>query len=93
VSRACPDGRCATCGDIAERATILGLTGADAEVAFEDGERGTVAVDLTPGVGPGDVVLVHQGVAIGVARDGMTGGAATDVTAAATATTNGKADA
>lgn len=61
--------RCATCGDVADRARIVAIDGADATVDFEDGERATVAVDLVPGIAPGDVVLVHQGVAIGVHRE------------------------
>ena len=63
------DERCATCGDVAERATILDRVGPDATVRFEDGGQVTVAVDLTPDAGRGDVVLVHQGVAIAVAID------------------------
>ncbi len=61
--------RCATCGDVADQATVIAVRGPDAEVALEDGTRSTVAVDLIPGVVPGVILLVHQGVAIGTVRD------------------------
>ena len=38
--------------------------GRDAEATLDDGTTVVVAIDLTPGVEVGDVVLVHQGVAI-----------------------------
>ena len=59
---------CATCADTADRATIVHVRGEDADVVLEDGTTTTAAVELIPGAAPGDVVLVHQGVAIARTR-------------------------
>ena len=57
--------RCCVCSDAADRAIIRALADHDASVELVcSGERLTVAVDLIPGAIVGDVVLVHQGVAI-----------------------------
>ena len=58
--------RCATCGDVADRATIVSIDGTDALATLESGDRIAIAVELTPDAGVGDEVLVHQGVAIGL---------------------------
>ncbi|MEN1705076.1 MAG: hydrogenase maturation protein [Planctomycetota bacterium] len=64
----CGPDRCATCGDIADRATIRSIEGADAACVLESGEEITAAIDLVPGALVGRVLLVHQGVAIGMER-------------------------
>lgn len=61
-------GRCATCADEALEARVLRVGDDDlAEVEMDGGLR-TVAVELVEDVRPGDVVLVHAGVAIGRVR-------------------------
>ena len=55
---------CSVCSDAADRATVRAIDGPDAQVELDSGECATVAIDLVPGVSVGDVVLVHQGVAI-----------------------------
>lgn len=60
-------GRCATCADEALEGRVLRV-GEDALADVElDGAVRTVAVELLDDVRPGDVVLVHAGVAIGTA--------------------------
>jgi hydrogenase expression/formation protein HypC len=44
---------------------VLRVDGLAAEVVDRLGQRTQVAVDFVPGVRPGDVLLVHTGVAIG----------------------------
>lgn len=56
--------RCATCSDAADAGVVRALDERDAEVEMEGGGVRVVAVDLIEGVAVGDVVLVHQGVAI-----------------------------
>jgi hypothetical protein len=66
----CTDDVCVTCSDegrVAEVAAVLG--GASAEVVVA-GTRETVDVSLVDPVDPGDLVLVHAGVAIGVLPEG-----------------------
>ena len=61
---------CPTCGDSAEPMRLLRIdAGGDAQAAPLDGEGGgrRVDVSLVDGVMPGDVVLVHAGVAIALA--------------------------
>lgn len=72
---AAPDG-CATCGDEALQARVVGVddAAASADVVLleggsgagpaRDGARLAVALDLVDGVAIGDLVLVHQGFAI-----------------------------
>lgn len=59
------DDGCSTCGDIAVPVRVLAI-GGDGEAVVEDrsGRQAAVAVDLVPGAGPGDVLMVHLGVAI-----------------------------
>ena len=63
--------RCATCGDRADTATVVSIEGGDAMVRLADGSNATVAVDLIDGVGVGDWLLVHQGVAIASVSEGV----------------------
>jgi hydrogenase expression/formation protein HypC len=69
---------CATCGDVAVPVRVLATEEGAAVVADRLGNRATVATDFVPGARPGDVLLVHAGVAIGraegdVARDDAEG--------------------
>jgi hydrogenase maturation factor len=60
------DGTCVTCGDVAVPVRILGPGSEPGLAAGADGS-GTpceVEVDLVGPVSPGDVVLVHAGVAL-----------------------------
>jgi hydrogenase maturation factor len=61
-----PDGRCVTCGDVADRMRVVRVDEARglALCAGDDGVRRTVEVDLVAPVAPGDELLVHAGVAI-----------------------------
>jgi len=59
-----PPHYCSVCADAADRAKVRTLRGNDAEVTLDSGKTATVAVDLIPGVQVGDMLLVHQGVAI-----------------------------
>jgi len=54
---------CLTCGDRAVSARIVKLAGATA-IVERGGAREEVAVELVPGVAPGDRVLCHAGVAL-----------------------------
>lgn len=56
--------RCSVCADSAARAEILEIAGKDAQIVLDSGTETMVAVDLIPDVHVGDIVLVHQGVAI-----------------------------
>lgn len=56
---------CGTCGDLAVPVRVLEVFGSTARVEDRRGNRGEVAVDFVPGVRPGDILLVHTGVAIG----------------------------
>ncbi len=55
---------CATCGDTAVPVRVLELHGDNATVEDRLGQRAEVAVDFLPNAGPGDILLVHMGVAI-----------------------------
>lgn len=60
---------CTTCGDVGIPVRVVCLL--EGGVALcEDrlGQRAEVAVDFIPQARPGDVVLVHMGVAIAAAR-------------------------
>ncbi len=57
---------CETCGDNAVPVRVLKLEGKNALVEDRLGQRRKVATDFTPSVRPGDVLLVHAGVAIGI---------------------------
>lgn len=56
---------CLTCGDVAVPVRVLTVLGQEAEVEDRVGARATVALDFVGAVAPGDVLLVHTGVAIG----------------------------
>jgi len=75
VSDASANHHCSTCADAAERATIMAIDGANADARLASGDRQRIAIDVTPGVAIGDVVLVHQGVAIGIAPTANAGDA------------------
>lgn len=59
------DGGCATCGDVAVPVRVVALR-ADGFTECEDrtGTRAEIATAFIPDVAPGDVLLVHMGVAI-----------------------------
>ena len=57
------DDACITCGDVAVEARVVAVRNGTA-VIEKDGLREEVAVDLVDGVGVGDVVLCHAGVAL-----------------------------
>jgi len=63
------DEACITCGDVAVEARVVAVRGATAIVESE-GAREEVAVDLVEGVGEGDVLLCHAGVALEKLADG-----------------------
>jgi hydrogenase expression/formation protein HypC len=55
---------CSTCGDIAVAVRVLKVEGFEALVEDRVEHQATVAIDFVPEVEPGDVLLVHGGVAI-----------------------------
>jgi hydrogenase expression/formation protein HypC len=55
---------CITCGDIAVSLTVLELRGADAWCRDDEGRTELVAIELVAELRPGDLVLVHAGVAL-----------------------------
>jgi hydrogenase expression/formation protein HypC len=57
-------GGCITCGDIAVPLTVLEVLGADARCHDASGRQELVALELVGGSRPGDVLLVHAGVAL-----------------------------
>ncbi|HJT57455.1 MAG TPA: HypC/HybG/HupF family hydrogenase formation chaperone [Ktedonobacteraceae bacterium] len=63
------DGHCATCSDEALQARVLGIdeeTGlALVEVMTEEMRTEEIDITLVDNVAPGDLLLVHGGVAIG----------------------------
>ncbi len=73
------DQRCATCCDAGIPVRVLELHGAVARCEDRAGEQAEIAVEFIPGVRPGDVLLVHAGVALARAEEpasGPTGGEA-----------------
>jgi hydrogenase expression/formation protein HypC len=56
---------CVTCGDVAVPLTVLTVEGVEACCVASDGRQEQVVVELLGDCRPGDVVLVHAGVAIG----------------------------
>jgi hydrogenase expression/formation protein HypC len=58
------DVGCITCGDVALPLTVVEVTQTDAVCRDESGRQELVAVDLVGAVGPGDLLLVHAGVAL-----------------------------
>ncbi|MBA3892131.1 MAG: HypC/HybG/HupF family hydrogenase formation chaperone [Gemmatimonadales bacterium] len=63
---------CTTCGDVAVPARVIALDAPAGIATVEDrtGARAGVALDFVPDARPGDVVLVHMGVAIGLVAAG-----------------------
>lgn len=59
---------CTTCGDVGVPVRVLEVRGDTALCEDHVGQRAEVAVDFVPDVSPGDVLLVHLGVAIARAR-------------------------
>jgi len=66
------DEACITCGDVAVEARVVAVRGATA-IVESGGAREEVAVDLVEGVGEGDVLLCHAGVALEKLADGEEG--------------------
>jgi hydrogenase expression/formation protein HypC len=66
AGRCTTDGTCVTCGDVATPVRILGPGSEPGLAAGADGSGAPceVEVDLVGPVSPGDVVLVHAGVAL-----------------------------
>jgi hydrogenase expression/formation protein HypC len=58
------DEGCITCGDVALPLTVVEVRGADAVCRDEAGREELVATDFVGAVGPGDLLLVHAGVAL-----------------------------
>lgn len=58
-----------TCGDVAVPTRVLRLDGDIAHVIDRIGNVAEIATDFVPGVRPGDIVMVHLGVAIGRADE------------------------
>lgn len=56
-------GSCTTCGDVALPARVLAIDADTARVRAR-GVESAVAIDFVPGVHPGDVVMVHAGIAL-----------------------------
>jgi hydrogenase expression/formation protein HypC len=55
---------CSTCGDTAVPVRVLEVRGLEALCEDRLGQRALVATDFVAPVAPGDVLLVHLGVAI-----------------------------
>ena len=63
---ACDDEHCITCGDIASEMRVMGAADAAGIASCRDaqGDRAEVDVLLVEPVVPGELLLVHAGVAI-----------------------------
>jgi len=55
---------CAVCGDLGIPVRVIAVDGDVAVCEDRAGRRADIAVTFVPGAGPGDVLLVHMGVAI-----------------------------
>ncbi len=55
---------CVTCGDLAVPVLVVEVDGLEAVCEDRLGQRARIAIDFTPEAAPGDVLLVHLGVAI-----------------------------
>ncbi len=65
------DDGCTTCGDVAVPVRVVALgEGGFACVEDQAGQRADVAIAFTPDARPGDVLLVHMGVAIAHVSNG-----------------------
>jgi hydrogenase expression/formation protein HypC len=56
---------CVTCGDVAVPVRVLQVQATAADVVDRLGRHAEVATDFVPDAQPGDILLVHLGVAIG----------------------------
>ena len=63
LQEGCTDDVCVTCGDVALPAAIVSVRGSTATVWTEQGEE-EADVTLVAPIGPGELVLVHGGVAL-----------------------------
>ena len=63
LAEGCTDDVCITCGDVALQGAVVKITGSTALVRTAQGEE-EADLGLLDGVSPGDLVLVHGGVAI-----------------------------
>lgn len=59
-----PGGTCITCGDVAVPLTVVAVQGADARCQDAQGREELVALELVGDALPGEVLLVHAGVAL-----------------------------
>ncbi|MGB8652433.1 MAG: HypC/HybG/HupF family hydrogenase formation chaperone [Mycobacteriales bacterium] len=57
-------GSCITCGDVALALTVVEVLGTDARCQDPSGREELVALELVGGSRPGEVLLVHAGVAL-----------------------------
>lgn len=72
------DDGCTTCGDVAVPVRVVRrYTERSAVCEDRTGRRTEVMIDFTPDAGPGDVLLVHAGVAIVKVRSSDEVGAST----------------
>lgn len=55
---------CITCGDVAVTLVVTAVDGADATCRDDEGRTEQVAIELVGSVRPGDLLLVHAGVAL-----------------------------
>lgn len=55
---------CTTCGDIAVPVLVIKVEGFEALVEDRLGNQAIVAIDFVPDAEPGDLLLVHGGVAL-----------------------------
>ncbi len=61
---------CVTCGDQAIPVRVLEVREGVAVCEDRVGNRAEIAIELIPDAGPGDVLLVHGGVAIARVQEG-----------------------
>lgn len=66
----CSDEVCITCSDEGSVAEIVALDGGATAVVLADGRREVVDTSLVDASGPGDLVLVHAGVALALIPEG-----------------------
>ncbi len=62
--RTLADDGCSTCGDVAVPVKVIEVRGNDAVVEDRLGVTSTVAIDFVPEALPGDILLVHMGMAL-----------------------------
>lgn len=55
---------CVSCGDVAVPVVVVEVDGLEAVCEDRLGQRARVAIDFVPEAVPGDVLLVHLGVAV-----------------------------